>query len=168
MYPVWFGFSGEPWLIECFALKLVQNISYIGNLWVNGGFPDSSVGKESACNAGDPGSISGFRKFPWRRDRLSTLVFLGYPGGSDGKESACNMGDLGLIPGLERSPGGGHGNPLQYSCLENPHGQRSLVDYSSRGLKESDMTEWFFTFKVYTYFIILHSTFANGWNGPKF
>ena len=40
-------------------------------------------------------------------------------GGSDGKESFCNAGDLGLIPGLGRSPGGGHGNPLQYSCLEN-------------------------------------------------
>ena len=36
------------------------------------------------------------------------------------KESACNAGDLGLIPGLERSPGEGNGNPLQYSCLENP------------------------------------------------
>ena len=45
---------------------------------------------------------------------------LGFPGGSDGKESACNVGDLGLIPGLRRSPGGGHGNSLQYSCLENP------------------------------------------------
>ena len=43
-----------------------------------------------------------------------------FPGGSDGKESACNAGDLGLIPGLERSPGEGNGNPLQYSCLENP------------------------------------------------
>ena len=43
---------------------------------------------------------------------------MGFPGGSDGKESACNAGDLGLIPGLGRSPGGGHGNPLQYSCLE--------------------------------------------------
>ena len=40
--------------------------------------------------------------------------------GSDGKESAYNAGDLALIPGLGRSPGGGHGNPLQYSCLENP------------------------------------------------
>ena len=38
------------------------------------------------------------------------------------KEFTCNAGDLGLIPGLGRSPGGGHGNPLQYSCLENPHG----------------------------------------------
>ena len=44
----------------------------------------------------------------------------GFPGGSDGKESACNSGDLGSIPGLGRSLGGGHGNPLQYSCLENP------------------------------------------------
>ena len=42
------------------------------------------------------------------------------PGGSDGKESACNAGDLGLIPGLGRSPGEGNGNPLPYSCLENP------------------------------------------------
>ena len=43
-----------------------------------------------------------------------------FPGGSDGKLSACNAGDLGLIPGLGRSPGEGNGNPLQYSCLENP------------------------------------------------
>jgi hypothetical protein len=41
------------------------------------------------------------------------------PGGSDGKESACNAGDLGWIPGLGKSPGEGHGNLLQYSCLEN-------------------------------------------------
>ena len=45
---------------------------------------------------------------------------MGFPGGSGGKESACNEGDLGLIPGLGRSPGGGHGNPLRCSCLENP------------------------------------------------
>ena len=59
-----------------------------------------------------------------------------FPGGLDGKESTCNTGDLGLIPGLGRSPGGGHGNPVQYSCLENLHGQRSPW-----GLKESDTTE---------------------------
>ena len=47
------------------------------------------------------------------------------------KESACNAGDPGSIPGLGRSPGEGHSNPLQYSCLENPHGQRSLVGYGS-------------------------------------
>ena len=43
-----------------------------------------------------------------------------FPGGSDCKESTCNVGDLGSIPELGRSPGGGHGNPLQYFCLENP------------------------------------------------
>ena len=46
---------------------------------------------------------------------------MGFPGGSDSKESACNVGDLDLIPGRGRSPGRGHGNPLQYSCLENLH-----------------------------------------------
>jgi len=55
---------------------------------------------------------------------------LGFPGGSDGTESTCNVGDLGLIPGLGRSPEGGHGNPLWYSCHENPHGERSLAGYS--------------------------------------
>ena len=44
----------------------------------------------------------------------------GCPGGSDGEKSSFNAGDLGLIPGLGKSHGGGHGNPLQYSCLENP------------------------------------------------
>ena len=45
---------------------------------------------------------------------------MGFPGGSEVKTSACNAGDLGLIPGSGRSPGEGNGNPLQYSCLENP------------------------------------------------
>ena len=53
----------------------------------------------------------------------------------------CSAGDPGLIPGLGRSPGGGHGNPLQYSCLENPHGQRCLADRSPWGRKESGTTE---------------------------
>ena len=68
------------------------------------------------------------------------VVIRSFPGGSDGKESTCKAGDLGSNLGLGRSPGGGHGNPLQYSCLENPHGQRSLVGYHLWGLKESDMT----------------------------
>ena len=50
------------------------------------GFPGSSAGKESTCNAGDPGSIPGEGKIPWRRDRLPTPVFLDFPGGLDGKE----------------------------------------------------------------------------------
>ena len=75
---------------------------------------------------------------------------MGFPGGLDGKESTCKAGHLGSIPGLGRSPGGGHGNPLQYSCLENSHGQKSLVGYSSWGRKESDRTERLST--VYAYY----------------
>ena len=75
------------------------------------------------------------QEVPGRRGRLATPVFLGFPGGSDGKESTCNVGYLGLILGLGRSPGGGHSNPLQYSCLKNPHEQRSLVGYSPWGCK---------------------------------
>ena len=50
-----------------------------------------------------------------------------------------------MITELGSSHGGGHGNPLQYSCLENPRGQRSLEGYSPWGRKESDMTEWLST-----------------------
>ena len=57
------------------------------------------------------------------------------------KNLPTNAGDLCSIPGLGRSPGGGPGNLLQYSCLENPHGQRSLVGYSPWSHKESDTTE---------------------------
>ena len=78
-------------------------------------------------------------KIRWRRGRLPTPVFLDFPGGSAHKESTCNVGDLGSILGLGRSPG--HGNLFQYSCLENHHGQRSLVGYSPWGHKELDSTE---------------------------
>ena len=53
------------------------------------------------------------------------------------KKSTFHVGDLGLIPGL----GGGHDNPLQHSCRENPHEQRSLAGYSLWGHKELDTTE---------------------------
>ena len=67
-------------------------------------------------------------------------LYVSLTGGSDGKESACNAGDLGSIPVLGRFPEGRHGHPLQYSCLENSHGQRNLVGYSWWGHKESDTT----------------------------
>ena len=60
------------------------------------------------------------------------LQTLWYCSHLSGRESACNAGDAGdagSIPGLGRSPGGGHGNPLQDSCLGNPRGQRSLAGY---------------------------------------
>ena len=68
-------------------------------------------------------------------------MFLGFPGGSDSKEPTCSAGDLSSIPELGRSAGGGHGSPLQYSCLENPRGQRSLAGYSPGDHKELDTTE---------------------------
>ena len=67
---------------------------------------------------------------------------MGFPSGSDSKESACSVGDPGSVPGLGRSPGEGNGNPLQYSCLENPMNREAWqATYSPWGLKESDMTE---------------------------
>ena len=98
--------------------------------------------------------------YPWAKDdghfstkidtsssKLSSIFIYevnkedkGFPGGSDGKESACNAGDLGSVPGLGRSPGGGHGNPLQYSCLENP--MDGGVRWATiHGVAESDTTE---------------------------
>ena len=76
------------------------------------GFLGSSVAKKSVCNAGDPSSIPGSGK--------SSEEGLGYPDGLDGKESTCKVGYLGSIPGLGRSAAGRNGNPLQYSCLDNP------------------------------------------------
>jgi len=58
--------------------------------------------------------------------------------GSDGKESACHAGDLGSIPGSGRSPGGGHGNPLQFSCLENPM-DRGAWQATVHGVAKSQM-----------------------------
>ena len=109
---------------------------------------------------GLPWKLSWLKNLPARQETpvqsrgegngLPTLVFLDFPGGSDSKESACNAEDLGSIPELGRLPGGGHGNPLQYSSLENPHGQRSLSGYSLWGHKESNMTERLSTY-IYTY-----------------
>ena len=84
-----------------------------------GGFEDfcTLLGKESACSAGDPGLTPGLGRSTGKR---IGYLLQGFPGGSEVKASACNAGDLGSIPGSGRSPGEGNGNPLQYSCLENP------------------------------------------------
>ena len=82
-------------------------------VWCVCGFPSSSADKESACNAGVPGSIPGSGSPPVKgQDRLPTPVFLDVSGGSDSKKSACNTEDLSSIPGLGRSTGGRHHNPL--------------------------------------------------------
>ena len=74
---------------------------------------------------------------------ISDLIH-GLPGWLSGQQSACSaeaIGDTDLIPQLGRSLEGGHGNSLQYCCLETPHGQKNLAGYSPQGLKESDTTE---------------------------
>ena len=98
--------------------------------------------KNPPSKAGDVSLIPGGReKIPhtigqlsppaMTRESFSSVQFssvtqsgtvMRFPGGSDGKESACNAVDLGSLPGLGISHGGGHGNPLQYSCLENSMG----------------------------------------------
>ena len=86
---------------------------------------------------------------PWMRSpgslyRYSPLKEVSFPGGSAVKDLPANegdTGDTGSIPRTGRSPGVGNGNPLQYFCLENPHGPRNPEDYSPWGCKVSDMTE---------------------------
>ena len=108
------------------------------------------LGRSPGEGNGYPLQYSGLEKSmdcsPWGRKELDTterrsLSFWEFPGGSDGKASACGAGDHGSIPGLGRSPGEGNGTPLRYSCLENSHGRRSLVGYSTWGREESLMTE---------------------------
>ena len=82
------------------------------------------------------------------------------PGWLSGNESARDIGDAGhkgSIPGSERFPGGGHGNPLQYSCLENPHGQKSLAGSNPWGRQEMDTTEVLSTHSSMNTYIIPHS-----------
>ena len=66
---------------------------------------------------------------------------MGFLGGSVVKSRPVKAGDTISIPGLGKSRGGGHGNPFQYSCLENSHKLRSLVSYSPWGHKESETSE---------------------------
>ena len=81
-------------------------------------FPHSSVGRESTCNGGDPGSIPGSgRSLEKGYATQSSILGLSY--GLAGKESNCIVGDLGSIPELGRSHGEGKGYPLQYSGLKN-------------------------------------------------
>ena len=108
------------------------------------GIPGDSAGEESSCNAGDPGSIPGSER--------SSGEGIGYSFQYTWASLVAQM--VKNLPTMEETwvrslgwdAGGGHGNPLQYSCLENPHGQRSLVGYSPWSHKELDTTEWLSTY----------------------
>ena len=103
--------------------------------------PCGRAWEASTQGHGIPGVILTLTTCACNQEGSLIWTALGFPGGSDSKESTCNAGDLGSIPRLVRSPGGRYGNPLQYSCLENPQGQKSLAGYSPRGRKELDTTE---------------------------
>ena len=77
-----------------------------------------------------PQFYSWVGKILWSRDRLPTPVFLGFPNDSDSKKTHLQCRRTEFDPWVEKISGVGYGNPLWYSCLENPHGQRSLVGYS--------------------------------------
>ena len=99
----------------------------------------SSFGSRALCRLSRPRHLHSC----WQTaslDGFSTLVGY-FPGGSEGQESACSAGDVGSIPGSGRSPGEGHGNPLQYFSPGESQGQRSLAGYSPWGRQESDTTE---------------------------
>ena len=125
------------------ALQLLLGLqaedTFILIVWCEG-LPGSSAGKESACNAGDPGSIPGLG----RSSGEGVIYSLQYFGASLVAQMVKNlpaMWESCVGTGLGRSPGGGHDNPLQYSCMKNPHGQRSQMSYSPWGHKELGMTE---------------------------
>ena len=75
---------------------------------------------------------------------ITASVSLDFPGGSNGKASAFDAGDPGLIPGSGRAPGGGNGNPLQYSCLENPMDGEATVHRVAKNQKR--LSDFTFTF----------------------
>ena len=89
-------------------------------------------------------------KIPWRRDKLSTTVFLGFPAGSAGKKSACNAGDLGSIPGLGRSPEEGNSYAFKYSGLENSM-DRGAWQATVHGVTKSQtqLSDFYFHFQSY-------------------
>ena len=119
-------------------VKWYTNLMYYIHICRDMGFLGSSAGKESACNAGDLSSIPGSGRFPGEG--------IGYPLQYSWASLMTQM--VKNLPAMwetwirslvwERSPGRGHSNPFQYSCLENPHRHRSLAVY---GVTESDMTE---------------------------
>ena len=150
-----FQFPLQQWL----DLSFEQGVWYIWpDVYSLSGFPDSSVGKESTCNAGGPCSIPELgRSAGEGRDRLPTPVFLGFLCGSAGKESAYSAGDLGWE---DLNPGEGKGYPLQYSGLENSMMRSERVGH-----------DWVtFTFTILTIKMVKQKTYrwlSNTWKDAQ-
>ena len=104
-----------------YALFSLKNTFLI---WISGPSLYLSGTKDTGCYRGVLGN--SYHHYNFFCSPLHSKC--AFPGGSNGKGSACNARDLGLIPGLGRSPGEGNGNPLQYSCLENPTDREAWRD----------------------------------------
>ncbi|CAI9153806.1 unnamed protein product [Rangifer tarandus platyrhynchus] len=109
-------------------------------------FPSGLAGKESACNVGDMGSISGLGRspgegigYPLQYSGLENS--MDFPGSSDGKVSVYNVGDPGFDPWVGKIPWRMKWQPTPVLLPGKSHGQRSLVGYSPLGRYESDTTE---------------------------
>ena len=102
--------------------------------------PSEAPGKPMPC--GKTKKTKQTKKTSIVLNSAGTKPPSGFPGGSDGKESACNVGELGLITGLRRSLEGGHSNPLQYSCLENPMDRGAWRAVVHGVTKQVDTTEY--------------------------
>ena len=96
---------------------------------------------------------------PWHMFVISIVpMFMGFPGGSVVKNPPANVGaagDMGLIPGLGRSPGEGKGNAFRYSCLKNPHGQKSLAGVPKSQTQLSTHAPMFITHNTYSHHLCM-------------
>ena len=106
------------------VLAILRTLSIFLTEVPNEVFKQSWKNSTVLCNCGISfGSFLTVNKFLFFFFVCTYCVSPGFSGGSAGKESTCDVEDLGSIPELGGSHGGGHENPLQYSCLENPHGR---------------------------------------------
>ena len=133
-------------------------------------YQSSNVKTRNSWSWHAPSEKASFLKISFLEEYLTSNALwilncrMSFPGGSNGKELACSAGDLRLSPAFGRSPEGGHGNPLQYSCLENPHGQRSLWA-TVQGHKKSHMTEQLSMAQIVEYDIWqMYSYLRNYWS----
>ena len=128
---------------RCHSFVLLEEKSSLNS--VRKYWPTSSLpARPSICREEQVFSL----KIPISRHGVFVWISLMGPVVKNPPANSEDIRDTGSIPRFGRSPGGGHGNPLQYSCLENPHGQRSLVAYSPPGRKESDTTEQLSTAQI--------------------
>ena len=130
----------EPWVLLFFSCPRSEIRWTLEFIPCRSAEKDTENPKTNRCIMGETEEDS---KTSWRSSRELIQALTGFPGGASGKEPAANARDVtdtGSIPGSGRRPGGGYGNPLQYSCLEIPI-DRGAWQATVHGVTELDMTE---------------------------